>query len=120
MGDPLDIDAAVATLRALANAARLRIVFRLLDGECAVSALEAGLGVRQPNLSQHLAELRDAGLVASRKEHRAVFYRIADDDRRRLIQAVLHGFVGGVPTPAPRAPAGRVRHAATFATLGGD
>lgn len=117
--DPIDIASSVALLRALANPARLRIALRLLEGECAVAELETELGVRQPNLSQHLAELREAGLVADRRESRAVFYRLADEGQRRLVSALLHGF-GGAPAvlavtmPAPRACS---RQAAVFATV---
>ena len=117
--DPIAIDAAVALLRTLANPARLRIALRLLEGECAVAELEIELGIRQPNLSQHLAELRDAGLAATRRESRSVFYRLADEDQHRLVAGLLHGFGGaGAPTPAPvavRRP--RSRQAAVFATV---
>jgi DNA-binding transcriptional ArsR family regulator len=117
--DPIAIEASVALLRTLANPARLRIALRLLDGECAVAELETELGIRQPNLSQHLAELRDGGLVATRRESRSVFYRLADEDQHRLVAALLHGFGGaGALTPAPvvaRRP--RSRQAAVFATV---
>lgn len=117
--DPIAIEASVALLRTLANPARLRIALRLLEGECAVAELEAELGIRQPNLSQHLAELRDAGLVVTRRESRSVFYRLADEDQHRLLAALLHGFGGaGAPTPASvgtRRP--RSRQAAVFATV---
>lgn len=123
--DPIDIAAAVLRLRTLANPARLRIVLALLAGEQSVAALEAGLALRQPNLSQHLAELRDAGLLAARRESRAVFYRLAGDEPRRLVLGLLHGF-GGVapppvaPVPAPVPPARqRPVEAAVFATVGG-
>lgn len=120
--DPIDIAQSTAMLRALANPARLRIALRLIGGECAVAELEADLGVRQPNLSQHLAELREAGLVASRRESRAVFYRLADEDQHRLVSALLHGFGGaGAFSLGPAAtarPQPRSGQAAVFATLG--
>lgn len=118
--DPIDVEAAVAQLRTLANPARLRIALRLLEGERAVAELETELGIRQPNLSQHLAELRDAGLVATRRESRSVFYRLADEEQSRLVAALLHGFGGaGALASAPvgaRRP--RSRQAAVFATVG--
>jgi len=116
--DAIDIMQAAALLRTLANPARLRIALRLLEGECAVAELETELGVRQPNLSQHLAKLREAGLVATRRESRAVFYRLAEEDQRRLINALLHGFGdAGVSIPAamPR-PRPCSAQAAVFAT----
>jgi DNA-binding transcriptional ArsR family regulator len=117
--DPIDIASCVALLRALANPARLRIALRLLEGECAVAELETELGVRQPNLSQHLAELREAGLVATRRESRAVFYRLADEGQRRLVGALLHGFGGaGAAVPAATSrPRRRSPQAAVFATV---
>ena len=117
--DPINIEASVALLRALANPARLRIVLRLLQGECAVAELEAELSLRQPNLSQHLAELRDAGLVAARRESRSVFYHLAGEGQRHLAVALLRGF-GGEGGPVPEAPAGELRRArqtAVFATV---
>ncbi|HEX2942498.1 MAG TPA: metalloregulator ArsR/SmtB family transcription factor [Rhodopila sp.] len=117
--DPIDIDASVAVLRVLANPARLRIILHLLNGEYAVAGLEADLGVRQPNLSQHLGELRDAGLVVTRRESRSVFYRLTDE-ARHVAAAVIHGFSGGTgqlppgPVTAQRPGA---RQAAVFATV---
>lgn len=118
--DPFDAAHAAALLRVLANPARLRIALRLFRGECAVAGLEAELGVRQPNLSQHLAELREAGLVAARRDARAVFYSLAGDDQRRLVGALLHGFGAEdapVPATAPQ-PRPRPWQAAVFATVG--
>ncbi|PPQ31649.1 ArsR/SmtB family transcription factor [Rhodopila globiformis] len=117
--DPIDVEASAALLRVLANPARLRIVLHLMAGECAVADLEADLGLRQPILSQQLAALRDAGLVATRREARSVFYRLTEE-AQRLAAAVLHAF-GGAALPAPPVPAAarrrRARYAAVFATV---
>ncbi|MDR3535451.1 MAG: metalloregulator ArsR/SmtB family transcription factor [Acetobacteraceae bacterium] len=102
--DPIDTVAAAATLRVLANPSRLRIVLHLLQGECSVAQIEARLGLRQPNLSQQLGELREAGLVATRRESKSVIYRLADEAQVRLVSALLHGFGGtavGVAAPGP-------------------
>ncbi|MDN5926221.1 MAG: helix-turn-helix domain-containing protein, partial [Hyphomicrobiales bacterium] len=48
------------------------------DGERSVRDLEDTLGIRQPGLSQQIAELREAGFIAARKESKNVFYRLAD------------------------------------------
>lgn len=116
--DLVDVEAAVVQLRALANQARLRIVLRLLEGECAVAELEAALGVRQPNLSQHLAELRDAGLLATRRESRSVFYRVAEG-AQLLVAALAYGFGGAGPLApsALTAKPSRPRQTAVFATV---
>jgi DNA-binding transcriptional ArsR family regulator len=66
-------------LKKLANPQRLMIVCALVEGERSVRELEDGLGIRQPGLSQQIAELRDAGLIVGRKESKSVFYRLADE-----------------------------------------
>ncbi len=97
---PFDIEAAASTLRALANPTRLAVALRLLQGPCTVAMLETDLDVRQPNLSQHLAELRDAGIVSAQRQSRNMIYSLADDERRRLVE-VLHGGFGGERAPRP-------------------
>lgn len=66
-------------LKKLANPTRLMIVCALVDGERSVRDLEDTLHIRQPGLSQQLAELREAGFIEGRKESKSVFYRLADD-----------------------------------------
>jgi len=117
--DPIPIEPSVALLRVLANPARLRVALWLLEGERSVGEIETGLGIRQPALSQHLAELREAGLVATRRESRAIFYRLADDEQQRLVAALLQGFGGAISRQAGSAPQ-RPRafaEAARFATV---
>ncbi|MFA5581168.1 MAG: metalloregulator ArsR/SmtB family transcription factor [Paracoccaceae bacterium] len=72
------LDVASGFLKKMSNPDRLLLACALLDGERSVSELEETLGIRQPGLSQQLAELRGAGLVAGRKEGKQVFYHIAD------------------------------------------
>lgn len=115
--DRINIEASVLLLRTLANPARLRVMLRLLDGECAVATLENELGIRQPNLSQHLAELRDAGLVSTRRDSRMIIYSVAGDEQRHLLTALLHGFGGEAGTPPPSAMSRRPHQAAVFARL---
>ncbi len=123
--DSIDVVKAAQVLRSLANAVRLRIVLHLLAGEQAVGDLEISLDIRQPNLSQQLAELRDAGLVTARRDSRAMIYSIASDEQRRLIAALLVGF-GGEPieslavpvNPAAEPVAEPNRQVAMFATIG--
>ena len=98
----IDTAAAAATLRVLGNETRLQIVLRLLRGEAAVSDLERELGIRQPNLSQQLGELRDAGLVVGRREARSVIYSLASASQERLVTALSYGFGGPGPLPQHR------------------
>jgi ArsR family transcriptional regulator, virulence genes transcriptional regulator len=77
--------------RALADPKRLCVVERLASGEQSVSELSREVGCQVPNMSQHLAVLRSAGLVASRREGSTVFYRLVDDrvlEAYRLLQQV--------------------------------
>jgi ArsR family transcriptional regulator, virulence genes transcriptional regulator len=84
-------DRSAAIARALADAKRLCVVERLADGECSVSDLSRTVGCHIPNMSQHLAVLRSAGLVTTRREGNTVFYRLADPqvlEVYRLLQQV--------------------------------
>src|SRR5260221_5383010 len=62
--------------RALADPTRRAVFERLAGREMSVSALKAGFSISQPAISQHLAALRAAGLVAERREGRYAFYRV--------------------------------------------
>lgn len=73
-----NVDEASAFLKKLSNPDRLLIACALVDGERSVRELEDLLGIRQPGLSQQLAELREAGLVAGRKQGKQVFYSLTD------------------------------------------
>jgi ArsR family transcriptional regulator len=64
--------------RALADPKRLCVLESLADGELSVSELAGRVACQIPNMSQHLAVLRSAGLVATRREGSTVFYRLAD------------------------------------------
>lgn len=76
-------------LKKLGNPQRLLLACSLVGGERSVRELEEMLGIRQPGLSQQLAELREAGLVASRKQGKSVHYRLADPRVARFI-ATMH------------------------------
>ena len=117
--DTVDIAESVTFLRVLANPARLRIALHLLDGERSVGQIEEELALKQPNLSQYLAELRDAGLLVSRRESRAVFYQVSPGKPRHLLASLLHGLGGAAPAPssAIRQPHRRTAAAATFAVV---
>jgi DNA-binding transcriptional ArsR family regulator len=61
-------------LRALADPTRRAVFERLAAGEMTVGALKQGFDISQPAISQHLAQLRKAGLVAERREGRNTYY----------------------------------------------
>lgn len=77
---------AAGLLRLLANEKRLLMLCHMVsEGELSVGALAEAVGLSQPALSQHLALLREDGLVATRKEAQVVYYRLADPRAGRLL-----------------------------------
>ena len=77
--------------RALADPKRLCVLESLAAGELSVSDLSTKVGCQVPNMSQHLAVLRSAGLVQSRRDGSTVLYRLADVrvlEAYRLIQSL--------------------------------
>jgi ArsR family transcriptional regulator, virulence genes transcriptional regulator len=77
---------AARLLKLLANENRLLILCRLVaEREIAVGELADAVGLSQSALSQHLAKMREEGLVATRREAQTVFYRIADPNTRRVL-----------------------------------
>lgn len=81
-------------LKKLSNPQRLLLACSLVGGERSVRELEETLGIRQPGLSQQLAELREAGLIAARKEGKTVHYRLADPRVTRFITTMHELFCG--------------------------
>ena len=81
--------AAAALLRAISHEARLLVLCELVNGERSAGELVEGSGLSQSALSQHLAKLREEGLVATRREAQVIHYRIADQRAQRLLR-VLH------------------------------
>lgn len=77
-------------LRALGNERRLMILCKLVEcGEATVGSLVGAVGLSQSALSQHLAKMRDEGIVTFRRESQTLWYRIADP-RIEQLMAELH------------------------------
>jgi len=77
---------AARLLKLLANENRLLILCRLVaEREMSVGDIADAVGLSQSALSQHLARMREEGLVATRREAQTVLYRIADPDSRRIL-----------------------------------
>ena len=72
-------------LRSIASPARLMILAFLAAGERSVGEIEQGLGLKQPGLSQQLADLRQSGWVATRRQAKSIFYRLANTNVARLV-----------------------------------
>jgi DNA-binding transcriptional ArsR family regulator len=75
---PLESDIVAKYFRGLGDATRMRILDALVTGERSVGELVELLDEPQPKVSNHLACLRWCGFVDSRREHRTVYYRVAD------------------------------------------
>lgn len=84
-------------LRTLGNEKRLMILCQLGDGELSAGALQEPLGLSQSALSQHLAVLREAGVVATRREAQTIFYRIADPAAVKVIETLAAIFCPDKP-----------------------
>ena len=76
-------------LKALANDQRLAILCTLLPGPQSVSQINERVHLSQSALSQHLAVLRENGLVSTDKQSQTVYYSVSDDRARQLL-GVLH------------------------------
>lgn len=83
---------AAKLLRALANERRLMILCQLADGERSVGQLLPLVGLSQSALSQHLAVLREEGVVATRREATTVWYRIADPAALKVVSTLAEIF----------------------------
>jgi DNA-binding transcriptional ArsR family regulator len=76
-------------LKLLANENRLLILCRLaVAGEASVGTLCDAIDLSQSALSQHLAKMRQDGLLATRRDAQTIYYRIADEDAGRLLKAL--------------------------------
>ncbi|MFK4145146.1 metalloregulator ArsR/SmtB family transcription factor [Streptomyces sp. NPDC004065] len=81
---------AAEVLALLADRTRLALLRRLGEGEADVTTLTAATGATRTSVSRHLARLRLAGLVTTRKEGRRVVYRLRHGHLRRLVDEALN------------------------------
>jgi len=79
--------AAVSLFHSLADPTRLRVVRRLMGGEARVRDLVDELGLAQSTISEHVACLRDCGLVEGRVEGRQVFYALSRPELMDILEA---------------------------------
>jgi ArsR family transcriptional regulator len=87
-----DIDRASRSLKAMSHPLRLKILCTLGDQEISVQDIVESVGTSQSNISQHLAILRDKGILASRKDANRVYYRVGDARTLRLISMMREVF----------------------------
>lgn len=81
-------DAAASLLKSLAHPARLLVMCRLVEGEANVTELQALGDLSMSALSQHLAVLRDAGLVHTRRESQTIYYSLAESHATGVMNAL--------------------------------
>lgn len=91
-----DVQPTTGLLKSLADDTRLRIVALLSHGELCVCHIAAALELSQPNASQHLTVLKNAGLVDRERRGSWIYYRISPQDpaRERVVRAVLDACLG--------------------------
>ncbi|SLN19160.1 Biofilm growth-associated repressor [Roseovarius gaetbuli] len=97
--DPVEMDrmlenatAAANFLKAISHEGRLLILCHLVSGEKSVTELETLLSARQAAVSQQLSRLRIEGLVTTRRDGKAIFYSLADDRPRKILEVVYDLF----------------------------
>ena len=83
---------AAALLRLLGNEKRLMVLCQLADEELSVGELQRRVGLSQSALSQHLALLREEGVVSNRRASQTIYYRIADHSALRIIETLAELF----------------------------
>ena len=81
---------AVEVFRMLADGTRIQILWALVDREMPVNELAASIGKPGPSVSQHLAKLRMARLVRTRREGTQIFYQLENDHVRQLLLDAVH------------------------------
>ena len=100
MGNPIvdmmdheeHVEIAARALKAISHPLRLKILCVVGDQEVCVQDIVEAVGTSQSNISQHLAILRDKGILASRKDANRVFYRVGDARTLRLISMMREVF----------------------------
>ncbi len=81
-------------MRLFSAPSRLMLLCHIAQHERSVGDIQNDLGLKQPALSQQLAELRQAGLVKTRRESRMIFYSVADERVEAVMDLLLSLFCG--------------------------
>ena len=93
---------AAAFLKALANDQRLLVLCSLFDGSLSVGEINERVPLSQSALSQHLAVLRSAGLVTTRRESQTIRYALAQGPALKIMEVLYNAFCA--PKPRDRSP----------------
>jgi DNA-binding transcriptional ArsR family regulator len=89
------IEQAARALKSISHPLRLKILCVIGDQEACVQEIVEAVGTSQSNISQHLAILREKGILLARKEAHRVFYRVGDERTLQLIGMMREVFCGG-------------------------
>ena len=89
-----DIERASRSLKAMSHPLRLKILCILGNGEVSVQEIVDRVGTSQSNISQHLAILREKGVLLTRKDANRVFYRVGDQRTLQLVGMMREVFCG--------------------------
>mgnify|MGYP005759734905 FL=1 len=87
-----DVETASRSLKAMSHPLRLMILCKLGEGEFSVQDIVDNVGTSQSNISQHLAILRDKGILSARKDANKVFYKVTDFKTLKLIDMMREVF----------------------------
>ena len=87
-----DVETASRSLKAMSHPLRLMILCKLGEDEFSVQDIVANVGTSQSNISQHLAILRDKGILSARKDANKVFYKVTDFKTLKLIDMMREVF----------------------------
>jgi len=97
LGKQEQIEQAARAMKSIAHPLRLKILCLVADEEMSVQDIVDAVGTSQSNISQHLAILRDKGVLKARKEANRVFYRIGDERTLQLVGIMRQVFCGVLP-----------------------
>ncbi len=92
-----DIEFAARSLKAISHPLRLQILCELGSQEICVQDIVEIVGTSQSNISQHLAILRDKGILQTRKDANRVYYRVANERILALVDMMREVFCGQPP-----------------------
>lgn len=94
IGHKAQIETAARALKAISHPLRLEILCLIGPREACVQEIVQAVGTSQSNISQHLAILRDKGVLVARKEANRVFYRVGDPRTLQLVVMMREIFCG--------------------------
>ena len=92
-----DIEQAAYALKAMSHPLRLKIISAVGEQEWTVQDIVDCVGTTQSNVSQHLAKLRDKGILAARRDANRVLYRVKDERTLRLVEMMQDVFCSNEP-----------------------